>query len=112
MKVVPEFISAINIEVSDNNTLQDTDKVRYILLGEDTKDVGIGEDETVLAKIRIETPRENGPTFPIAYAQIIKYEDREQEELTKLEIEAIKRFRKRFSDDDELMKQFVRCDGL
>jgi hypothetical protein len=33
VKREPQWVSAINIEVSDNNTLQDTDKLRYILFG-------------------------------------------------------------------------------
>ena len=106
---IPGWISAINIEVSDNNTLQDTDKLRYILFGDDTKDVGIGENATLLGMIHIETLRKNDPasTFSVSYAHSIKYENREQEELTSLDVQAIKRFRKKYADDDELMKKFI-----
>ena len=96
LKATPEYISAIDIEVSDPSTLQDTDRLRYILFQDDTKDVGIGEEVTILGTIYMETPRKNGPTFPVAYTQTLKYEDREQEELTTLEVDAIKRFRQRF----------------
>ena len=85
---IPGWISAINIEVSDNNTLQDTDKLRYILFGDDTKDVGIGENATLLGMIHIETLRKNDPasTVSVSYAHSIKYENREQEELTSLDV--------------------------
>jgi hypothetical protein len=54
----------------------------------------------------METPSKKSPTFPIDYAHSIKYENREQEELSSLDIAAIKRFRKKFTDD-ELMKKFI-----
>ena len=108
LKATPEYVSAIDIEVSDPATLQDTDRLRYILFADDTKDVGIGENATILGTIYMETPRKNGPTFPVAYAQTLKYEDREQEELTRLDIEGIKRFRTKFPDDEKLIKQLVK----
>ena len=55
----------------------------------------------------MEQPSKNGPTFPICYIQSIKYEDREAEELTRLDIEAIKRFRSRFPDDSEFINKLV-----
>lgn len=104
---IPEWISAINVEVSDNNTLQDTDKQRYILFGDYTRDVGVGENATLLGIIQMETPKKGGLTFPVDYAHSIKYENREQEELSSLDVAAIKRFRKKFPDD-ELMQQFIK----
>ena len=107
LKATPEYVSAIDIEVSDPATLQDTDRLRYILFADGTKDVGIGENATILGTIYMETPKKNGPTFPVAYAQTLKYEDREQEELSRLDIEGIKRFRAKFPDDEELIRQLV-----
>ena len=107
VKKIPGWVSAINIEVSDNNTLQDTDKLRYILFDDDTKDVGIGENATLLGMIHMETPSKNSATVPVDYAHSIKYENREQEELTSLDVQAIKRFRKKYTDDDELMEKFI-----
>ena len=59
--------------------------------------------------IQMETPKKDGPTFPVDYAHSIKYENREQEELSSLDVAAIRRFRKKYSDDDALMNQ---DDGL
>ncbi len=102
-----EWISAINVEVSDNNTLQDTDRLRYILFGDYTRDVGVGENATLLGMIQMETPKKGGPTFPVDYAHSIKYENREQDELSSLDVAAIRRFRKKYSDDDALMNKFI-----
>lgn len=107
LKVTPEFVSAVDIEVSDPNSLQDLDKLRYILFAGNTKDVGIGENVTILGTIHMHTPKIGGPTYPVAYADNVQYVDREQEELTRLDIEAIKRFRKRFSDDSALTNKLV-----
>ena len=57
--------------------------------------------------IQMETPKKDGPTFPVDYAHSIKYENREQEELTSLDVQAIRRFRKKYPDDDELMNKFI-----
>ena len=107
VRKTPEWISAINIEVSDNNTLQDTDKLRYILFGDYTKDVGVGENATLLGMIQMETPKKEWPYFSGRLCHSIKYENREQEELSSLDVAAIRRFRKKYSDDDELMKKFI-----
>jgi MoxR-like ATPase len=107
VKKTPEWVSAINIEVSDSNTLQDIDKLRCILFGDYTKDVGIGENGTLLGAIQMEAPIKNSQTFAFNYCLSIKYENREQEELSNLDVQAIKRFRKRYTNDDELMNKFI-----
>ena len=107
LKPIPEYISAVDIEVRDPASLQDLDKLKYILFGDDTNEVGLGESVTVLGTIYMETLKKNGPTYPISYTQSMKYENREQEELTNSDVNAIKRFRKRLSDED-LIDKFVK----
>ena len=107
VKCIPEYISAVNVELTDPTSLQDLDRLKYILFGDDTKDVGIGEYATILATIYMHTPRDEGPTYPVAYAQKVRYEDREREELTKLDIEAIARFRQRTPNDNDLINKLV-----
>jgi len=104
--VKPLWVNALDIEASDTNSLQDIDRLKCVLLGDDTKDVGIGEDVTVFGALYMEETK-NGPTFPVDYLQSIKYEGREQEELTKLDTDAIRRFRERFADDNEYLKKLV-----
>jgi len=106
LHITPEYVSAVNIEVSDPASLHDLDKVKFILFGDDTKDVGIGENVTILGTVYME-PKKDGQIYPTVYAQSVKYEDREQEELTALDIHAIKRFRQRYADDDEFIKKLV-----
>ena len=45
----------------------------------------------------METPKKNGPTYPIAFTQKLVYEDREEEELTKEDIDKIIEFRTRLA---------------
>jgi DNA replicative helicase MCM subunit Mcm2 (Cdc46/Mcm family) len=106
VKAEPKWVNALDIEVSDTNSLQDIDRLKCILLGDDTKDVGIGEDVTVFGALYMEGTK-NGPTFPVGYIQSIKYQGREQEELTKLDIESIRRFRERFKDDKQYIEKLV-----
>ena len=107
VKIEPQWVNALDIEVSDTSSLQDIDRIKCVLLADDTKDVGIGENVIVFGAIYMEGTK-NGPTFPVSYVQTIKYEGREQEELTKLEIEGIKRFRFwKWKDDEEYIKKLV-----
>lgn len=106
VRIDPKWVTALDIEVRDTSSLQDIDRIKCVLLGDDTNDVDIGENVILLGQIYMEGSK-SGPTFPVSYVQSIKYEGREQEELTKLEIEGIRRFRERFSDDDEYMKKLV-----
>lgn len=106
VRTTPEWVSSINVEVSDDNTLQDTDRLKYVLFGSNTENVGVGENATILAIIYMETPKKGGATFPVAYAQKIIYENREEEDLRPAYIEGIRRFRKMFSDN-EMIKQLV-----
>ena len=115
VKVEPLWVSALDVEVTDTSSLQDIDKLKCTLLGEDTKDVGIGENVTILGTIFMESVRKNGSTYPVMYIQSIKYENREQEELTTYDIDGIRRFRDKFPDDNEFVKQLVSmtaCDVI
>jgi len=107
VKIEPRYVNALDVEVRDTNSLQDIDRLKCILFEDDTKNVGIGENVTIVGSIYMETAGKSGVTFPVSYIQSIKYEDREKEELTRLDIEAIKRFRKRIRDDQELISKFV-----
>jgi MoxR-like ATPase len=106
VKTEPQWVNALDIEVSDTSSLQDIDRLKCVLLADDTENVGIGEDVIVFGAIYMEQNK-RGPTFPVDYVQSVKYEGREQEELTKLDIEGIKRFREKFPDDEEYIKKLV-----
>ena len=106
--VSPVYVTVIDIEVSDTTTLQDIDKLKYVLFGRDTEDLGVNENITLLATVYMETPKKNGPTYPIAFTQKLVYEDREEEELTKEDIDKIKAFRDTYSVDNDLIKEFVK----
>lgn len=106
IKIEPKWVNALDIEVSDVSSLQDIDRLKCVLLGDDTKDVGIGENVIVFGSIYMEGVK-NGPTFPVLYVQSIKYEGREQEGLTNLDIQGIRRFRERFPDDQVYFKKLV-----
>ena len=103
----PEYISAINVELIDDTTLQQYDLLKCILFGNNTIDVGVGENATVESIIHMETPKKNGETFPIGYVQSIVYENREETELRSAYIEGIRRFRRMHAVDDIMIKQLV-----
>ena len=109
VKSTPIYVNAVNVELTDINSLQDLDKLRLILFEDDTKEVDIGESVTVLGTTFMQTSKPDGKgiTYPVVYAQSVKYENREQEELTVLDIQAITRFRNRFPDNKNLIDKLV-----
>ncbi len=107
VKTEPEYIAALNVELIDDTTLQQADMLRCILFGNNTEDIGVGENATIETIIHMETPKKNGQTFPIGYLQNIIYENREETELRPAYIDGIKRFRKKFPDDSKMVKQLV-----
>lgn len=106
-KIEPAWVNALDIEVTDTNSLQDIDRIKCILLDNDTEDVGIGENVVFFGSIYMESAGKKGSTFPVCYVQSLKYEGREQDEITILDIDAIKRFRDSLPDDDEFVKKLV-----
>ena len=55
VRVEPRWVNALDTEISDTSSLQDIDRLKCILLGDDTKDVGIGENVTVLGSVYMES---------------------------------------------------------
>ena len=108
LMISPVYVTVIDIEVSDTTTLQDIDKLKYVLFGKYTEDLGINENVTVLATVYMETPKKNGPTYPIAFAQKLIYEDREEEELTREDIDKIRAFKASYPVDNDLIREFVK----
>ena len=114
VRVEPRWVNALDTEISDTSSLQDIDRLKCILLGDDTKDVGIGENVSVFGSIYMETTGKSGSgvTYPVSYIQSIQYEGREQEELTKMEIEGIRRFRNKFPNDNNFIAKLVSMTAL
>jgi len=105
----PIFVNAVSIEIRDNDSMNDLDILKVILFENDTRGISVGEIVTVNGDIRIQqnNSKGKGKAFPVMYCQSIKYENRDQLELTVLDIQAILRFKDRFSGP-ELIKRLVR----
>lgn len=97
VKSDPIFVNAIDSELRDPESLQDLAKVRLILFEQDTQQVTLGEVVTLRGTIYIQQNRLKGKGFSTIYTQSIKYENREESELTMLDVKAILRFREMFS---------------
>ncbi len=105
--ISPTYVSAVDIEVSETAVVQQPEKMHYVLFEQMTHNIGVGEIVKILGTIYMETPKPKGRTYPIGFALKLDYEDREEEELTKEDIDRIKAFREQFPDDDLLIKEFV-----
>ena len=87
----PEFKNAVIIEVQDIETFNDMDRLPVFLFDNDTEGIGVGETVAIVGNIRV---LEGKRYFNYLYAESIQYLNREDLTITKLDVEAIKRFTK------------------
>jgi DNA replicative helicase MCM subunit Mcm2 (Cdc46/Mcm family) len=103
----PIFKNAVTVELQDSETFNDMDKLSVFLFDNDTEGIMVGE--TVIIKGDIEVINNKKRYYPNLYGESIQYLNREDLSLTKLDIEAIKRFRNLKSENkiiDELVSMF------
>jgi replicative DNA helicase Mcm len=91
-----DYVNSINLELQDTNSFNDINRLSVVLLNEDTKNISVGEKVNVIGNIHIinNNKKGRGKLFPCLFAESIKYENREEIDLTKADIKAIERFAK------------------
>ena len=88
-----EYKNAVIVELQDTETFNDMDHLSVFLFDSDTEGITVGESVIIKGKIHIMSEKYKRQ-FPFLYAESIKYLNKENLTLTKLDIEAIKRFQK------------------
>ncbi|HSF50579.1 MAG TPA: AAA family ATPase [Nitrososphaeraceae archaeon] len=86
-----EYKNAVIVELQGMETFNDMDHLSVFLFDSDTEGITVGESAIIKGKIHIMSERYKRQ-FPYLYAESIKYLNKENLTLTKLDIEAIKRF--------------------
>ena len=87
-----EYKNAVIVELQDIDTFNDMDRLPVILFDNDTEGIRVGDMVIIKGDIRIIENKKG--LFTHLYAESIQYLNREDFILTKLDIEAIKRFGK------------------
>jgi replicative DNA helicase Mcm len=93
-----EYKNAITIELQDTDSFNDIDRLSAILFDNDTEGIKVGENVVITGNLEIIDNTDNSNnkrTKKLAtylYAESIQYLNRENISLTRLDIEAIKRF--------------------
>jgi replicative DNA helicase Mcm len=94
-----EYKNAITIELQDTETFNDIDRLSAILFDNDTEGIKVGENVIVTGNIEIIDNSDNSNNnkrkkklTTYLYVESIQYLNRESISLTRLDIEAIKRF--------------------
>ena len=90
-----EYISALCVELQDLDKFSEIERLPVILFGENTKNVGIGEQVAIIGENHVIQNRAKGKSFTYLYSDSIQYEHREELILTDQDIEAIRRFEKK-----------------
>jgi replicative DNA helicase Mcm len=91
-----DYVNAINLELQDVNSFNDIDRLSIVLLNEDTKKISVGEKVNVIGNIHIinNNKKVGSKLFPCLFAESIRYENREEIDLTRADVKAIERFAK------------------
>lgn len=88
-----EYKNAITIELQDTDTFNDIDRLSAILFDNDTEGIQVGENVDIIGDIQIINNNNNNKKLTTClYAESIQYLNREEISLTRLDIDAIKRF--------------------
>jgi replicative DNA helicase Mcm len=109
-----EYKNAITIELQDTDSFDDIDRLSAILFDNDTEGIKVGENVVITGNLEIIDYSDNSNnkrTKKLAtylYAESIQYLNRENISLTRLDIEAIKRFYRKNHDKiiDTLVELF------
>lgn len=105
----PTFKNTVIIELQDTETFNDMDRLSVVLFDNDTDGITVGEIVVITGDIKIINNKKR--YFTYLYGESIEYLNREDFTLTKLDIDAIKRFRNLKGENniiDELVSIFDR----
>ena len=86
--------NAMKIELQDIDNFNDMERLTMILFDKDTEDVTAGDTVIVTGEIHVTTNINNKIRVPYLYSTSIKYLNKDNIILTKLDVEANKRFKK------------------
>ena len=90
-----KYLNATTIELQDIEKFNEIERLSVILFENDTNDINIGEKVIVNGELHVEDNNpKKGKLITRVYARSIKYESKENNDLTVHDIEAIKRFTK------------------
>jgi replicative DNA helicase Mcm len=111
MKLNPSasgLINAVMVEIQDIGSFSEIERLHVILFDDDTRNIGVGEQVIVTGTIHVMQPpggnRTNKKMLSYVFAKKIEYEQREQLELSALDIDGIKRLKKREGDKNIITK--------
>jgi replicative DNA helicase Mcm len=105
----PTFKNTVIIELQDTETFNDMDRLSVVLFDNDTDGITVGEIVVITGDIKIINNKKR--YFTYLYGESIEYLNREDFTLTKLDIDAIKRYRNLKGENniiDELVSIFDR----
>jgi replicative DNA helicase Mcm len=101
-----QYKNAITIELQDTDTFNDIDRLSAILFDNDTEGIQVGENVVITGDIQIiNNNNNNKKLIAYLYAELIQHITREEISLTKLDIDAIKRFS--LKNDGQVIEKLI-----
>ncbi len=91
------YVNAVTIELQDQNTFSDIEKLICILFEDNTKSIRMGESVVISGNIHITTRSKK--SISCLYSTALKYENQDNTDMTDLDIQAIQRVVKRQGEE-------------
>ena len=88
------YTTAVNIKLQDDRPYGELEQLDVLLFGNDTMNIRPGEIVKVTGHIGVEQNNGKGKLYAIMYAESIKYEQRQELEVTAKDILSLKKFAK------------------
>jgi replicative DNA helicase Mcm len=102
-----ELINAVMVEIQDIGAFSEIERLHVFLFDDDTRNIGVGEQVIVTGSIHVmQSPnsRMNKKLLSYLFAKAVKYEQREQLELSPLDTDAVNRLKNREGDQNIISK--------
>ena len=94
------YVNAVKITLQDISNFNETDQFTVLLFGKDTINIVVGEQIVISGNIYITQDKRQGKLYSVLYANRIKYQNKAETSLSKMDIEAIENFTKNTGPDN------------
>jgi replicative DNA helicase Mcm len=102
-----ELINTVIVELQDIGSFSEIERLHVLLFDDDTRNIGVGEQVIITGNIHVMQSQGGSKTkkmLSYVFAKQVKYEQREQLELSALDVDAINRLKNREGEKNIISK--------
>ncbi|HET6589679.1 MAG TPA: AAA family ATPase [Candidatus Nitrosocosmicus sp.] len=97
--IIYDYINALSVELQDDETFSDIERLNCILLDTDTSNIKIGEKVIIKGQIHVIQKNQKGNLVPVLFSRNhVDYQNRNEIVMNELDKQAINKFAKMFGE--------------